>query len=270
MGTGRLAGIGSVEDCLEACAKAKSLGDVYSAAEQFSSFFCFRRFFLLHLLAPHRVYCTTTLIHSYPEPWCQEYYSKRYFRSDPVLEYCRSRSVPVMWRDITVSDESRTFVNTARSHGIEEGMTFPIHAAGEWGYLTFNWHGSDDLGAAHLREAFLYGQLFTAHAHEAIRKLILQQHTQANDCELTQREKECLLWNAEGKTGWEISRILNISSRTVVFHLKNAMTKLGATNRAHAAVEAFPHLGFDPDILQRGEHLGGLVPVNVVTSKEVI
>lgn len=219
------------------------------------------------LLSPHRVYCTTTLIHSYPEPWCQEYYNKRYFRSDPVLEYCRSRSVPVMWRDITVSDESRAFVNTARSHGIEEGMTFPIHAAGEWGYLTFNWHSNDNLGPAHLMEAFLYGQLFTAHAQESIRKVLLRQPTQASHCELTQREKECLLWSAESKTAWEISQILRISSRTVVFHLKNAVIKLGAINRTHAAVEAFPHLGLDPDLLQRGERFGDLVPVNIVTSK---
>lgn len=259
--------LGAVRDCLDACAQAKSLGDVYAAVEQFSSLFCFRRFFLMHVLSPQRLYSKTTLIHNYPEHWCQEYYTKRYFRNDPVFEYCRSRSVPVMWHDLMVSDNSRAFVKTARSHGIEAGMTFPIHATGEWGYLTFNWRDDQSLQFAHLTDAFLYGQLFTTYAQEAIRKLLLQHRSEARDCELTQREKECLLWSAEGKTSWEISRILNITSRTVVFHLNNAMTKLGAVNRTHAAVEAIPHLCRDVDLLQRGDRFDDLIPASIVTPK---
>ncbi len=56
--------------------------------------------------------------------------------------------------------------------------------------------------------------------------------------ELTEREKECLLWASEGKTGGEIADILNISERTVTFHLQNAGQKMGTCNRQHAISRA--------------------------------
>jgi DNA-binding CsgD family transcriptional regulator len=55
---------------------------------------------------------------------------------------------------------------------------------------------------------------------------------------LTSREHECLHWLAEGKTSWEISRILSISERTAVFHINNCMMKLGAKNRVQAIMKA--------------------------------
>jgi LuxR family transcriptional activator of conjugal transfer of Ti plasmids len=55
---------------------------------------------------------------------------------------------------------------------------------------------------------------------------------------LSEREKACLLWTARGKSSWEIGRILSISENTVVFHIKNAMRKLGTSNRTLAAVKA--------------------------------
>ena len=46
------------------------------------------------------------------------------------------------------------------------------------------------------------------------------------------------MWSAEGKTAWEISQILHISERTVVFHLQNASEKLGVVNRQQAVAHA--------------------------------
>ncbi len=55
---------------------------------------------------------------------------------------------------------------------------------------------------------------------------------------LTSREIECLKWVALGKTSWEISLILGISSRTADFHVQNAMAKLDATSRQQAIYNA--------------------------------
>jgi LuxR family quorum-sensing system transcriptional regulator CciR len=38
----------------------------------------------------------------------------------------------------------------------------------------------------------------------------------------------------EGKTSWEIGKILATSERTVKFHLKNVYAKLNVCNRAQA------------------------------------
>lgn len=56
--------------------------------------------------------------------------------------------------------------------------------------------------------------------------------------ELSEREKACLSWTALGKSSWEIGRILAISENTAVFHIKNAMKKLGTNTRTGAAVKA--------------------------------
>lgn len=59
---------------------------------------------------------------------------------------------------------------------------------------------------------------------------------------LSQREKDCLAFVAEGKTDWEISVILGVSQHTSHQHVENARRKLGATTRAQA-VARFVMLG---------------------------
>ncbi|MGC2063346.1 MAG: helix-turn-helix transcriptional regulator [Thermodesulfovibrionales bacterium] len=55
---------------------------------------------------------------------------------------------------------------------------------------------------------------------------------------LSTREKEVLGWLNRGKTSWDISRILNISERTVNYHVGNIMRKLGVNSRLHAVSES--------------------------------
>jgi DNA-binding CsgD family transcriptional regulator len=55
---------------------------------------------------------------------------------------------------------------------------------------------------------------------------------------LSIREKEVLIWLKEGKSSWDISRILCVSERTVNFHIENIMRKLDAANRTHAVAIA--------------------------------
>lgn len=60
---------------------------------------------------------------------------------------------------------------------------------------------------------------------------------------ITTREDSVLHWMVMGKTNWEISQILQISERTVKFHLKNIFRKLNAVNRVQAVTKA-RDLGF--------------------------
>jgi len=51
---------------------------------------------------------------------------------------------------------------------------------------------------------------------------------------LTPRELEVLRWVSEGKTNWEIGRILSCSTETVKKHLHRAYRKLGVEKRIAA------------------------------------
>jgi DNA-binding CsgD family transcriptional regulator len=59
---------------------------------------------------------------------------------------------------------------------------------------------------------------------------------------LTQRELSVLKIASEGRTADEIARALGLGMETVRSHLKNARTKLGARNSAHAVAEAMRQL----------------------------
>ncbi|MBC7951742.1 MAG: helix-turn-helix domain-containing protein, partial [Rhodospirillaceae bacterium] len=56
--------------------------------------------------------------------------------------------------------------------------------------------------------------------------------------QLSAREREVLLWAAQGKTAWETSTILGISSKTVEFHLGNCGKKLGTATKAQTILAA--------------------------------
>lgn len=55
---------------------------------------------------------------------------------------------------------------------------------------------------------------------------------------LSEREIEALTWAARGKTSAEIAQILDLSKRTVDFHIDNARAKLGTTTRIEAVIKA--------------------------------
>jgi len=55
---------------------------------------------------------------------------------------------------------------------------------------------------------------------------------------LSVRESEVLKWTAQGKTASDIGMILNLTPRTVNFHISSAMRKMGATNKTSAVVIA--------------------------------
>nr|UWU45300.1 LuxR [synthetic construct] len=68
------------------------------------------------------------------------------------------------------------------------------------------------------------------------RKINIANNKSNND--LTKREKECLAWACEGKSSWDISKILGCSERTVTFHLTNVQMKLNTTNRCQSISKA--------------------------------
>lgn len=61
--------------------------------------------------------------------------------------------------------------------------------------------------------------------------------TEKAELRLTEREVQVLTWVARGKSSADIATILEISERTVNFHLDNAMRKAGVATRVQAAVK---------------------------------
>ncbi|HWA18975.1 MAG TPA: helix-turn-helix domain-containing protein [Devosia sp.] len=56
--------------------------------------------------------------------------------------------------------------------------------------------------------------------------------------ELSDREREVLVWISKGKSTQDIAAILEISVATVSFHYRSVASKFGTTNRTQTVVEA--------------------------------
>ena len=94
------------------------------------------------------------------------------------------------------------------------------------------------LGMAERKAKELALRVLSARAHGLLLRTVRSKLAHGMASALTGREIEILRWAADGKTGKDIGRILDISLATVRFHLKNAMYKLDAANVSAAIARA--------------------------------
>lgn len=55
---------------------------------------------------------------------------------------------------------------------------------------------------------------------------------------ISKKQREILQWIYQGKTNWEISKILDLNEETVKYHVEHAMSKLNVKTRAQAVGRA--------------------------------
>jgi DNA-binding NarL/FixJ family response regulator len=83
--------------------------------------------------------------------------------------------------------------------------------------------------------------IIDARLGKGARNEVWSRHVALND-----REMECLTWSARGKTSPEIATILNLSKRTINFHIENACRKLNVSTRTEAVAKAASSRLIDP------------------------
>ncbi|KRR04398.1 hypothetical protein CQ12_34360 [Bradyrhizobium jicamae] len=199
----------------------------------------FQRFAYLRLTGD-----TPMLISSYPKSWTSRYFQLGYQQLDPVVRRARVEHAMFSWGgegSAPVGNrEQRRFFDEAATFGIRSGVTVPIR--GGFGRMAAFTLATDDrdvqterLVADWKDLVHLVGLYF--HSHVAAR-LDVPSTDKLAGSELTQRERQCLAWIAQGKTAADIAVLVQIAPRTVVFHLENARRKLGAASIAQCVAEA--------------------------------
>jgi len=125
-----------------------------------------------------------------------------------------------------LTKRQQQFFDEAAGFGIRCGFTIPIHdGRGPVAAVTF---AADERHPAFRRSVEAHAtalQLMALYFHAHARRKLAADRV-IDGAALSPREFECLEWAAQGKSAWEIGRILGISRRTVAFHLDNAKTKL--------------------------------------------
>lgn len=181
------------------------------------------------------------ILSGYPTEWRTHYDAKRYIEIDPTVSHCKTRCIPIVWTPQAFSDPpAARLMHEAQNHGLTSGASFAIHGRrGEVAMLSLASSSTPKDGSSDILHVLGAAQLLACYLHEAVQRVVLSKEAlPIGETRLTRREKECLLWASEGKTAWEIARIVRVSERTVVFHLQNAARKMGVTTRQHAVARA--------------------------------
>jgi len=223
---------------------ADALGDV-------SRDLGFRYFALTHHV-DIRLSTAAVRIHNYPDGWAEWFDRRSLAGTDPVHRASSMTSVGFAWSKlpemIPLTAEDHRILERARRQGIGDGFTVPAHVPGEaHGSCSFACAPGEPVPEEHL---FLL-QLVGAFAFEAARRM-RRPRAATRRVELTERQRECVLLAARGKSDWEIAKILGISPQTVIEHLKHARERYAVSRRTLLAVHALfdGTIGF-LDVLQR-------------------
>jgi DNA-binding CsgD family transcriptional regulator len=161
-------------------------------------------------------------------------------RQDPVMQHCKRNSVPIVWDQATyVRHDAGDLWEAQSQFGYRTGICLALHLPeGRHFVLGLDRDRPLPTDNTALTRMVADIQLFAVHALDAAMRVLLPAEQQLEAPKLTPRELECLRWTMEGKTAWEVGGILNISERTAVLHLNNAMHKLGSSNKHQAVLKA--------------------------------
>lgn len=175
-----------------------------------------------------------------PASYHELYNDFAFSRRDPVLQHCKHSSVPIAWNQSTYVRAQRgdKWEEQAR-HGYRSGICVALHLPAGLHFI-FGVDGEEDLPASadELTRMLAEVQLAAVHAHEAAMRVAFAEEGPRESPVLTARELETLRWTLEGKTAWEVGRILGIAENTVIRHLHAATRKLDCSNKLHAVVKA--------------------------------
>jgi DNA-binding CsgD family transcriptional regulator len=182
-------------------------------------------------------------VSGYPASWWERYKEAEHIRHDPVIKYCIDNNLPVSWDELKIKKNTDAMgwkiMGEAFDHGVKGGVSFPLHTAqGEDAMLSFASERGEQYVRTRAWEMMPEGSFFTAYLHESVRAILGDSCFVDANVRLTDRERECLLWTADGKTTWETAQILKISERTVIFHVQNVTEKLKVNNRQQAVARA--------------------------------
>lgn len=181
----------------------------------------------------------------WPVPYVQDWDALGMGRRCPVAQRCIDTLDSVFWtcsardgtwRGAPLPPEQREVLDYYGDL-LAGGIAVPVRRpAGRVGYVSWCSRKQDALYERYEHSfgaAFALSHAFIYHAEQLARP---PDHVGAPS--LSEREIECLGWAARGKTEDEIARILFRSPATAHFHLRNAATKLDASNRTHAVAIA--------------------------------
>lgn len=176
-----------------------------------------------------------TSVNTFSKEWGARYFLKQYSNIDPVVRFGQQASAPFDWAALNRDDPTvENFFADAVRHGVGlNGLSIPVrNRKNSLSVVSFSsdlsgeeWEAFKASNMANLQQLSV---LIDAAESVDRRKL------SKGPVQLSQREEQCLVWAARGRTHQEIAKILDLSPSSVKTHLDSARHKLECKNLTHA------------------------------------
>ncbi|WP_235911942.1 helix-turn-helix transcriptional regulator [Mesorhizobium xinjiangense] len=178
-------------------------------------------------------------LNGWPEDWYRRYLERDYASVDSVCAYSAVSHAPFHWKDIpqlySGTRESIRVSGEAAEFGIVSGFAVPFVSFRYWqSVVSFASPWKDCTLSARQKAQIVTIATFAGGAVEAL----TFSDGRKERVELSDRERDILLWLAEGKSAWEIGEILGIAEVTVKWHSRRIREKFGVATTVQAVVEA--------------------------------
>lgn len=180
----------------------------------------------------------TVLLHDYPAEWAKVYVSFDLAGKDPVRRACDKTLTGFEWGHlgslVPMTPGDRQMLAIGREVGVADGYTTPRHIPGEGsGSCSFVVNDTASLPRTMLFTAEILGAVALGAA-----RAILVGRQRVTAPVISDRQRECILWSARGKSAGETATILGISPETVNQHLKLARERYDVHTRQSLVLSA--------------------------------
>jgi LuxR family transcriptional regulator, quorum-sensing system regulator CciR len=239
---GRRSGFATVRDFVANCSKLDDMTALRGAIEDSCRDLGFDYFAIVHHIRFGRPSKDKVRLSNYPLEWVGMLRQNEGFQ-EPVLRAAERTSTGFVWSRlgelVPLGEAERSYMERAARHGLAEGFTVPNHVPGEtFGSCHFAVTKRSDFPVESLPAA----QSLGCFAFEAARRLIHEQQQPSEDyvvaAPLTERQRDCVVFAARGKSDSVIAQLLNLHPKTVNEHMEAAKRRYSVATRAQLIVRA--------------------------------
>jgi LuxR family quorum-sensing system transcriptional regulator CciR len=233
-------GLAVVQDFVTAAAKVGTMADLRGLIGAAVRALGFDHFAIIHHVRFGVPEDESVRLTNYPVEWVG-YVREQSKLPDPVVRAAERMSSGFKWDQLgsllDMTPAEIEYMEQAARYGIGQGYTVPNHVPGEtFGSCNF----AVGVSGAFPDSSVSAAQALGSFAFEAARRLVRQRPGEIylRPSPLSERQRECLLFVAKGKSDSVIAQLLDIRPRTVNEHIEAAKRRYAVATRSQLLVRA--------------------------------
>lgn len=175
---------------------------------------------------------------NYPGELNAKYKQKVLGALNPIVAHCNQSMFPILWSQELFS-EATWIWDALEQHGSQYGWSQSFHdeRSGLCSILSLA-RSHQPITTYELYDNLGFSVFIGRHLHALAVETLPKQVADHEVPHLSEREIDVLKLAAAGKTAGESAKILNVTPRTVNFHVQSAIMKFGVNNKISAVIAA--------------------------------